>query len=342
MAPVDLLKPMATIKKVLITEFGDESKLAIVEADLPEPAAGEVQVRVEYSIVSGADVNMRRGIYPFQKKAPLTPGYSVLGTVHRNGQGCNRFKAGDRVACLTKYEGQAERVNLPEKFLVRVPEGVDPKAAVALVLDWVTAYELLHRAAHVRAGQKIFVHGLSGAVGQALLRLGMIEGLQVYGTASAGKLAALREQGAVAFDYRNKEWIRTMQGLGGVDAVFDALGYQSFDESYSILGKGGILVGYGMNLQALNKSALSSPFPSIMKLMARNLQFGSGKRTTFFGVNRASKHFAPDLELLFGWLASGKITVPIKAVFPLEQIREAHREYDRSTGVGSIILEVSR
>ena len=115
---------MSKMKKVVITEFGDESKLAIVEADLPEPGAGELQLSVEYSIVSGSDVNMRRGTYPFQKKAPLTPGYSVLGKVRVNGKGCSKFKVGDLVACLSKYEGQAELINLPERFLVRVPEGV--------------------------------------------------------------------------------------------------------------------------------------------------------------------------------------------------------------------------
>lgn len=332
---------MPKIKKVLITEFGDESKLAIVEGDLADPGAGEVQLVVEYSIVSGSDVNMRRGTYPLQKKPPLTPGYSVLGKVRLNGKGCSKFKVGDRVACLSKYEGQAERVNLPERFLVRVPEGVDPKAAVALVLDWVTAYEMLHRAAHVQSGHKIFVHGLSGAVGRALLSLGAIQGAQVFGTAGVGKHEELRKLGAVPFDYSNKKWISAVQGLGGVDAVFDPLGYESFDESYSILRKGGILVAYGMNLPALTKTPRRSIFPVIVKLFARNLLFWSGKRTTFFGVNRRSKNFAPDLELLFNWLASGKIIVPIKGIFRLDQIREAHREYASSTGMGSIILEVS-
>ena len=98
---------MAKIKKVLITEFGGEDKLAIVEGDIPEPAAGEVQIAVEYSIVSGSDVNMRRGTYPFQKKAPLTPGYSVVGKVRTNGQGCSQFQVGERIACLSKYDGQA-------------------------------------------------------------------------------------------------------------------------------------------------------------------------------------------------------------------------------------------
>ena len=333
---------MSRIKKVLITEFGDESKLAIVEDDLPEPARGEVQVEVDYSIVSGSDVNMRRGTYPFQRKAPLAPGYSVLGTAVHNGQGASTFNAGDRVACLTKYEGQAERINLPERFLVRVPDGVDPKAAVALVLDWVTAYQMLHHAAHVKAGQRMFVHGLSGAVGGALLQLGKLQGAEVFGTASAGKHEELRGMGAVPFDYAEKKWIGSMQQLGGVDAVFDPLGYESFDESYSVLRKGGILVAYGMNLPALKKTPRRAALPAILKLLSRNLLFWSGKRTTFYGLTRTSKHYKPDLQRLFSWLKAGKISVPIKTTFQLDEIQQAHRAYASSAGMGSIVLQVRR
>jgi NADPH:quinone reductase-like Zn-dependent oxidoreductase len=333
---------MSKMKKVVITEFGDESKLAIVEGDLPDPATGEVQLSVEYSIVSGADVNMRRGTYPFQKKAPLTPGYSVLGKVRLNGKGCSKFKVGDRVACLSKYEGQAELINLPERFLVRVPEGVDLKAAVALVLDWVTAYQMLHHAAEIKSGQKIFIHGLSGAVGRALLSLGQIQGAQVFGTASSPKHEELRKLGAVPFDYSNKNWITAMQELGGVDAVFDPLGFESFDESYSVLKKGGLLVAYGMNLPALTKTPRPPVFPAIVKLLSKNLLFWSGKRTTFFGLSRTSKNFTPDLELLFGWLKSGKISVPVKASFRLEEIQKAHREYASGARMGSIVIEISQ
>ena len=332
---------MARIKKVVITAFGDESKLAVVEAELSGPKAGEVQVAVEYSIVSGSDVNMRRGTYPLQRKAPLTPGYSVLGTVVRNGKGCRQFEVGDVVACLSKYEGQAERVNLPEKYLVPVPAGVDHGQAVALVLDWVTAYEMLHRAAKVKAGQRIFVHGLSGGVGAALLALGVLAGVQVYGTASASKHAEMEGRGAVSFDYREKKWMAAMQALGGVDAAFDALGYESFDESYAVVKRGGILVAYGLNLPALQGTPRRSALPVVVKLFARNLVFWRRKRTTFFGLTRGSKHYAPDLEMLFGLLKAGKIVVPIKATFGLEEIQQAHREYARSAGSGSILLKIA-
>jgi synaptic vesicle membrane protein VAT-1 len=330
-----------TIRKVLVPRYGDESVLEIIEANIASPQAGEVQVQVLHSVVAGSDVNMRRGTYPFQEKAPLTPGYSMVGTVLKNGAGCTKFAPGTIVACLTKYGAQAERMNLPEKFLVPVPERLDLRQATALILDWMTAYEMLERSAKVTRGQRIFVHGLSGAVGTGLLHLAQLRGAEVYGTASASKHAELSATGAVLFDYKQKEWIREMQRLGGVDAVFDPLGYKSFDESYSILRKGGLLVGYGQNLPALTNTPRTSPYPMILKLYARNLVFWSGKRTTFFGLSRGSKDFAPDLAMLFQLLAENRIHVPIKAVFPLSDVQEAHRTYAGGNGVGSIVLDVS-
>jgi synaptic vesicle membrane protein VAT-1 len=210
-----------------------------------------------------------------------------------------------------------------------------------LILDWVTAYEMLHRAAHVKSEDRIFVHALSGAVGGALLRLGQFSGTEVFGTASQKRHEELRQLGTVPFDYGNDDWIAAIQRLGGVDAVFDPLGYESFDKSYSILRKGGVVVGYGMNLPAWTKTPERPVIPSVLRLLSKNMLFWTGKRTTFFGVRRGSKYFAADLELLFEWLRDGKISVPIRATFKLAEIRRAHREYASGSGMGSIIIEVA-
>ena len=331
---------MTTIRKVQITAFGDESKLAIVTADLPEPGRHQVQLAVDLSVVSGSDVNMRRGVYPLQKKPPLTPGYSVIGRVVEIGPGAFAFRLGDLVACLTKYEGQAERINLPEKYLVPVPPAVDPEQAVALILDWLTAFQMLHRAAKVKAGQRVFIHGLSGGVGSALMRLARLAGAEVFGTASVPKHDELRRQGAAPFDYRSTDWVAAMQALGGVHAVFDPLGFESFDRSYAVLARGGILVAYGLNLPNMTGARRRAALPVILKLFARNLALWTGKRTTFYGLTRTSKHYKPDLTQLFHLLETGQITVPIKAVFPLDQIYQAHREYAGSDRSGSIILRI--
>ena len=288
---------MLTIRKALITEFGDESKVVVVDEDIPAPTAKEVQVRVEFSGFSGADINMRRGTYPFQKKAPLTPGYCFVGRVQANGSGCSRFQQGDPVAGLSIYGAEAELINQPERYLVPVPPGLDPKQATALVLDWNTAYGMVMHAAHVKAGQMVFVHGLSGAV---------------------------------------------MQSGGGVDVVFDALGFESYDESYSILRQGGRLVAYGLNLPALLGTPPRPVLPAVIKLLARNLAFWSGKKTIFYYITRDAKTFEPDLETLFDLAKSGKISVPIKAIYSLENIQDAHREWGKASGMGSILIEVQK
>ena len=331
---------MAMIQKALITGFGDESKITVVQEEIPAPSANEVQVEVEFSGFSGADINMRRGTYPMQKKPPFTPGYCFVGRVTANGSGSSKFRIGTRVACLSIYGAEAELINVPEKYLVSVPEGIDSQQATALILDWSTAYGMVMRAATVEAGDKIFVHGLSGAVGYAVFTLAKMQGATVYGTASGRKHTDLVQAGATPYAHSGKDWIIAMQATGGMDAVFDPLGFESWDESYSILRKGGVLVGYGLNLPALSGTAPRPALPAVVKLLARNLVFWTGKRTKFYFISRDSKHYLSDLEALFNLLRTGRLSVPIKAVIPLRDIQRAHREWSQGAGIGSILIQV--
>jgi len=332
---------MTRIRKVLIESFGDESQVKIVEADIAPPARGEVQVTVEYSSFGGADVAMRKGLYPLQRKAPLTPGYGIVGTVAVNGAGSSRFAVGTRVACLTVYDGQAELANVPERFLVAVPAGVDARQAVALVNEWVTAYQMVVRTARVQAGSRVFVHGLSGAVGQAILTLAQRQRAQIYGTASSRNHAALAALGVTPFVYTDKRWIDAMRNSGGVDAVFDPLGFDSFDESESILRRGGVLVAYGMNGPGFARRA--RPRPALLefaRVFAKNLKVWTGTRATFYGVNRASKHYLDDLATLLALLRDGAIAPAIKRVFALDDIRAAHAAWAVDPGMGATVIAV--
>ncbi|KAK2027156.1 zinc-binding dehydrogenase [Colletotrichum zoysiae] len=327
-----------TIRKVVITEFGDASKVQIIQDTITPPPRHHVQVATIYTGIGGADINMRKGIYPMQKKAPLTPGYCLVGTVKTNGPDASKFAAGDIVACLTVYDAEAELVNLPEKYLIKVPAGVDLQQATALVLDWSTAYAMVFESANVTGGQRVFIHGISGAVGFALMKLCQLQGAQVYGTASERNHEAVRAQGATPFVYTDKNWIKTIKDLGGADAVFDPLGFESWDESFSILTASGVLVGYGGNLPSLNESENRSLIMPLMKLLARGMVPFSGKKTRFYGISRDSATYEPNLKKLFALLAEGKITVPIKKVWDLEDIQEAHRQWTSTPGVGSVIL----
>ncbi|KAI0969551.1 zinc-binding dehydrogenase [Xylaria arbuscula] len=333
------------IRKVVISEFGDVSKVNVEESTIDLPKPGEVQVAPIYSGFSGSDINMRRGQYPLQKKAPLTPGYCLVGRARTSG---SRVKVGDMVVCLTVYDAQAELVNLPEKHLIHVPDGVTPEAATAIPLDWATAFGMVDRA-KVTKGQRAFVHGVSGAVGYATMKLCQLRGAVVYGTASERNHEALRAQGCTPFVYTDKKWMEAMQELGGAHAVFDALGPESWEESYTILppcasgDETGVLVAYGQNQQALTDAKPSgNAVVGVTKLLLKNAKIFSNRKTSFYYISRDQATFVPSVDALFGMILDGKIEIVIKNVWDMEDIQTAHRSWASGAGIGSNLIRVSK
>ncbi|MBM4459026.1 MAG: hypothetical protein FJ011_14905 [Chloroflexi bacterium] len=193
-------------KRLLVTQRGGPETLRIVENDLRPPAASEVRIRVLAAAVSLPDVEARYGRSPFPPRLPFTPGYAIVGAVDAAGTGVTQAQAGDRVAALTVYGGYAEYVYVAEKKLIPVPAALDPAEVVPLILNYIVAYQTLHRAARVKAGQTALLIGASGGIGTALLQLGRLAGLKMYGLASAGKHAALAEYGATPIEYLFNKW----------------------------------------------------------------------------------------------------------------------------------------
>src|SRR5438093_3343946 len=213
------------MKRVVVGHYGGPEVLRVVEEDDPRPGPGEVRVRVLAAGVSFSDALLRTGTYLGGPKPPFTPGYELVGVVEELGPGCSRLREGDRVAVLTVWGADAERVCVPETYAVEVPEDLDPGEVVSLVLPYVTAYQLLHRLARVKSGETVLVHGAAGRVGSAVLELGALAGLRLYGTASARDRAAVERLGAVAIDYRTEDFLARVRGLPGkgVDVVLDGL-----------------------------------------------------------------------------------------------------------------------
>lgn len=178
---------------------------------------------------------MRKGIYPDQVAAPLTPGYCLVGTVSKLGDFCKELQVGDTVAVLTKYNVQAEYVNQPEEYCVKILGGLDHRQVTGLICDWSTAYAMVKEVANVAERQRVFIHGMSGGVGTGVMILAKLAGAEVYGTASLRNNHLIRSYGAHSFVYPDKKWMDAMKGWGGAHAVFDALDFESFDESYGIL-----------------------------------------------------------------------------------------------------------
>ncbi|KAF7535392.1 hypothetical protein G7Z17_g13213 [Cylindrodendrum hubeiense] len=332
-----------TIRKAVISSFGDVSNINIISAELPPPSLHEVQVSIIYAGFSGTDINMRLGVYPMQKAAPFTPGYCFVGRVRSNGPSSTKYKAGDAVMALTMYDSHAESINVPEKHLIPVTAGIDLKQAAVLIVDWNTAYGMVIRAAKVSKGQRVFVHGLSGAVGYAIAALCRSRGAIVYGTASERNHNILKDLGVTPFVYSDKMWIADMQAVGGVHAVFDPLGFESWDESYSILSstEESILVGYGRNLATLTGQKIGSGYPSMLKLMARGLKCWTKKSTKFYYISRDDDTFELDLRVLMDMVKDDVIRVSIKHVWELEEIKKAHDSWGKGLGIGSTLISVA-
>jgi NADPH:quinone reductase-like Zn-dependent oxidoreductase len=217
---------------VQVGRFGGPDGLEVVEAPLPTPGRGEVRVRVLASGLEYTDVLIRRHLYPqtILRRPPFVMGYDVLGEIDQLGDGVNGFQIGDRVADMTVVGSNAAYCTLRADRLARVPAGLDTAEAATLILSWTTAYQLLHRAARVQRGQRVLVHGAAGAVGQALLALGRLAGLELWGTVRGAHAALVRELGAVPIDYQREDFTCVLPG--GFDLIFDGIGEDGYRRSF--------------------------------------------------------------------------------------------------------------
>lgn len=319
--------------KIVCVRLGGPEVLTLAEEELRAPSAGELRVRVEGAGVAWADCMMRRGNYPAQPKPPFTPGYDVVGVIDEVGPGVTRAAKGQRVAALTVRNGYAEYVYLPEKEVVPVPAGVEPASAVCLVLNYVTAYQMLHRVARAKAGDSILVHSAAGGVGTALLELARIAEIRTIGTASKGKHALIESLGATALD-RAGDFVRETRRIEpqGVSAVFDPIGGAHWLQSWRCLKRGGRLIAFG--------SQGASKFADV--LAAIPLYVLPGRKFEFYAItNWKANHpseFREDLEALFSMLADGTIKPVIGATLPWQQAAEANRMLEAGAVRGKIVL----
>ncbi|MHB2153703.1 medium chain dehydrogenase/reductase family protein [Calditrichota bacterium GD2] len=333
-------------KRVVVTRYGGPEVLKVIEENkLPEPGPGEVRVKVLATSVAFTDVMIRKGKYPGIKvKPPFTPGYDMVGVVDRLGPGATSFKIGQQVAALTIIGAYSEYLCLTENRLTPVPPGLNPAEAVSLVLSYVTAYQMLHRVAKAKRGQRILIHGAGGAVGTALLQLGEILGLKMYGTASSAKHDLVKRLGATPIDYVNEDFVKRIRSLtgSGVDIVFDAIGGDHFKRSFDVLRRGGKLVAYGFYNAVLGRSG-SIPLDFIRLQLWNCLP--NGKSTAFYSIGSLYKKkmdwFTEDLGRLFELLVQNRIKPVIAARMPLTDVVRAHELLERAEISGKIVLNVS-
>jgi len=327
-----------------VKRFGGPEGLEVVDAPLPTAGRGEVRVRVLASGLEYTDVVIRRHLYPqtMRRQPPFVLGYDVVGEIDQLGEGVSGFQLGDRVADMTVLGSNAAYRTLRADRLTRVPAGVDAAEAAALILSWTTAYQLLHRAARVQRGQRVLVQGAAGAVGQALLVLGRLAGLELWGTARGVHAALISELGATPIDYQREDFTRVLPGE--FDVVFDGIGKDGYGRSFAVLKRGGLLCAYGYTAGVQPQRR---PLDILMWLARQYLQSLSkwllgGKRTRVYSINvmraRHPAWFREDLERLFGLLTTRAIRPRIAERISFDEVVEAHRRLEAGGLEGKLVL----
>ena len=342
-------------RRIIVSRYGGPDVLQVLEEECPEPARGRVRVKVLSAGVALPDVMAREGIHPETPRAPFTPGWDLVGVVDRLGAGVSGIEPGQVVAAMPISGAYAEFVCLPAEELVPVPSGLDMAAAVSLVLNYVTADQMMHRAANVRPGQRVLIHGAAGGVGTALLQLGRLAGLEMYGTCSSRGSPAVSELGGVPIDYQHRDFVEEIHRLtgDGVDAVFDPIGGTHLWDSRKALRPGGKVVGYGL-ITSIRGEGLTSRRPGRRQRFRGTAIFGlyivggwilpGRKRVVPYSIQTLKRlkpeWFRQDLIALLGLLQQKKIEPLIAQRFPLAEARRAHELLGKGGVIGKIVLDV--
>ncbi|MBB5187203.1 MULTISPECIES: medium chain dehydrogenase/reductase family protein [Zhongshania] len=334
-------------KRVELSAFGKPDVLRVVtEANLPEPEHGQVRVKVLSAGTGFTDTIIRQGQYPgVKKKPPFTPGYDWFGIVDKLGPGVSDLQVGQFVADMPVIGGYTQYLCVDAKQLVVAPSGLDPAEAVCMILSYTTAYQMLTREISLAPGQRCLVHAAGGAVGSALLELGALLGLEMIGTGSQAKKALIEGLGAQFIDYRNEDVGARVAELapGGVDAVFDTLGGQSWSVSYRCLRKGGRLVAFGALQLTTGQETVPQLLLGFTKLLVLWRLLPDGKSSGFYNIQtrrqRRPGDFNEDLGALFNLLAEGKLHPAIAERVALDDVVEIHRRLDCGDIVGKVVLD---
>lgn len=330
-------------KSIIATQFGGPEVLKVIENDLRPPLAGEARVRVLAASVCRPDITARRGtaLYsgtPLGQKIPFTPGYAVVGVVEAVGPGVSEVTAGERVGALTVIGGYSEVIYWKSNRLIPVPPELNPVEAVTLILNYLVAYQTLHRSAKVKAGEKTLIIGASGGIGTALLQLGRLADLTLYGTASPDKHAVLTDHGATPIAYHTQDFIEVIRRAepDGLDAVFDGVtNLETIRGGLALLRRGGRLVSFG------EPAGLPVLFSILGKTIALNLLqrektlklYGT---STYFLGNR--KPYLEDWVSLFRLLEERKIKPVIAKTFPILKAALANALLESGQVAGNVVL----
>jgi len=338
----------ATLTEVVLPGVVEPDGLIVQERAIPDPGKGQALVEMLATGVSFGEQGMRRGRYPGQPNFPFVLGYDLVGVVTAVGPEVDPALVGRRVAAVTKTGGWTTHALLDARTLVPVPDGVDAAEAETVVLNGITAWQMLYRKARVRPGQTILVHGANGGVGTTLVQLARHASIRVIGTASPRHHDALRELGAEPIDYDDPRLGDRVRELapGGAQAVFDHLGGPSFERSFALLARGGTLVAYGTASQRDDTNNVLLTFVGLFARLGLWSLQPNGRRALFYDFwggkhvrpRQFRRRLASDLSSVLALLDQGAITPQVAARFPLREAGKAMELAESRTVRGKVVL----
>ena len=341
------------IRQATLTQFGGIEHIAIQTRELSPPAPQEVRVRIEAATVSVTDTLIRKGLYPLLKQQPpFTLGYDFVGIVEAVGSDVDDVQLGERVANIVQIGGNATHINVPAKGLLRMPSDLDAVRVSALILNGMTAYQILKHHTRLHCGQTFLIHGGSGAVGSTLLQLCRLQGIRTVTTASRAKHGLIKPFADVVIDYNASDYHNQLRRAAGTgfDAAFDFTNQKSFNQSFGVLKHGGVLVSSGTHTLAKQThrktmwtfGIFSLDFAYLMlKLMLWNA-LPNGKQSRFFGIidskHKYPQRYQADLDELCELVRSGQLNPLIHSTLPLDKTETAHQILDTGLSFGNIVI----
>ena len=321
------------MKAIQILETGGPEVLQLADLPIPEPGPGQVLIRVEAIGVNFIEIYFRKGVY--KAALPLTPGSEAAGTVEELGPGVTGFVAGDLVASVGVLGSYAEYALVPASQLVKVPAGLTPEQAAAVMLQGMTAHYLAYSCFPLKAGDTALVHAGAGGVGLLLTQIATRVGGGVITTVSTKEKAELsREAGAAeAILYTKKDFeveVKRLTAGKGVDVVYDSVGKTTFSKSMNCLRPRGLLALFG---------ASSGPVPpfDLIQLSSKGSLFVTRPTLWHYVATRTELDWRAG-EVL-GWAAKGELKLRTEHTYPLADVAQAQTDLEDRKTTGKILLE---
>lgn len=316
------------MKALYFEEFGDSNVLQYGQITDPVVSSNDILVQINYSGLNFADIYRRNGEYHIEKNDPYINGYEGLGRVIEIGDKVTKHEVGDKVFFVDVPFANASLVSVPEESAIKVPNELDDILVASIGLQGLTADFLSHDLANIKEGDNVFIHGISGGVGQILSQILTANGANVYGvTSTEEKKQVALEQGARKVFLRAQ--FKDEECFGYFDTVFDGIG-TTVEQSIQLLKNKGKLVFFGM-------AAGNPPAIDLVPLLTTSKSILTGDLWDFLSDFSERKKRS---ERLFNYFMNEHIQISEPTVFPLSEGKSAHDYLESGKSIGKVLLKV--